>query len=148
MASNRAATRRVEGMPRDQRGRASPPQPRESPGDSFWAVITGRSIEGDRFSWQRATPDGKGGLVIEPSPGGQLNAIELNDSREVSTMARVRMHRIGRDEAGNPRYGFVAPAKQEWQPVPNHDHRDNHNGGFAFSVYHPGTDLPQQPYAL
>lgn len=28
-----------------------------------------------------------------------------------------------------------------------HDHRDNLNGGYCFSVYHPGTSLPQQPWA-
>jgi len=29
-----------------------------------------------------------------------------------------------------------------------HDHRDVLNGGFAFAVYHPGTALPQQPWAI
>jgi hypothetical protein len=29
-----------------------------------------------------------------------------------------------------------------------HDHRDNFNGGFCFSVYHPGTSLPQMPWAI
>lgn len=30
-----------------------------------------------------------------------------------------------------------------------HDHRDNvTGGGFAFAVYHPGTGLPQQPWAV
>lgn len=29
-----------------------------------------------------------------------------------------------------------------------HDHRDNLNGGFCFSVYAPGTALPQQPWAI
>ena len=29
-----------------------------------------------------------------------------------------------------------------------HDHRDNYNGGFAFAVYHPGTKLPQMPWAV
>lgn len=28
-----------------------------------------------------------------------------------------------------------------------HDHRDNFNGGFAFAIYHPGTGIPQQPWA-
>lgn len=33
--------------------------------------------------------------------------------------------------------------------LPNHDHRDNvTGGGFAFACYHPGTGLPQQPWAL
>jgi len=29
-----------------------------------------------------------------------------------------------------------------------HDHRDNYHGGFAFAVWHPGTDLPQQNWAI
>lgn len=29
-----------------------------------------------------------------------------------------------------------------------HDHRDNFNGGFAFACYHPGTSLPQMPWAI
>jgi hypothetical protein len=29
-----------------------------------------------------------------------------------------------------------------------HDHRDNYNGGFAFSVYHPGTGVPQLPWEV
>jgi hypothetical protein len=29
-----------------------------------------------------------------------------------------------------------------------HDHRDNFNGGLAFACYHPGTALPQMPWAL
>lgn len=29
-----------------------------------------------------------------------------------------------------------------------HDHRDNFNSGFAFAIYHPGTSLPQMPWAL
>jgi hypothetical protein len=33
--------------------------------------------------------------------------------------------------------------------LPIHDHRDNiTGGGFAFATYHPGTGLPQQPWAL
>lgn len=29
-----------------------------------------------------------------------------------------------------------------------HDHRDTLHGGFAFAVYHPGTDLPMHHFAL
>ena len=29
----------------------------------------------------------------------------------------------------------------------NHDHRDANNGGFAFAVYHPGTDLVAAPFS-
>ena len=27
-----------------------------------------------------------------------------------------------------------------------HDHRDNKNGGFAFAVFHPATQVPQMPW--
>ncbi|MEM8738089.1 MAG: hypothetical protein AAGG38_06375 [Planctomycetota bacterium] len=29
-----------------------------------------------------------------------------------------------------------------------HDHRDNFNGGYAWAVYHPGTSVPQMPWAI
>ncbi len=33
--------------------------------------------------------------------------------------------------------------------LPIRDHRDNvTGGGYAFSVYHPGTALPQQPWSV
>jgi len=37
-----------------------------------------------------------------------------------------------------------------WVGTPMHDHRDNSagGGGFAFAVYHPGTAMPQQPWAV
>jgi hypothetical protein len=47
-----------------------------------------------------------------------------------------------------PMYAFQFAGQQQQSSLPIHDHRDNFNGGFAFSVYHPGTALPQQPWAV
>jgi hypothetical protein len=53
------------------------------------------------------------------------------------------------------RVTFISAASPLFQPgthpdgpIPPHDHRDNYNGGFAFAVYHPGTSLPQMPWAI
>lgn len=45
-------------------------------------------------------------------------------------------------------YVFSYGQPQTFNAVPLHDHRDNLNGGFAFSCYHPGTSLPQVPFAV
>ena len=50
---------------------------------------------------------------------------------------------------GNNQHYHTSPYDGGWMPGSGcHDHRDNFNGGFAFAVYHPGTALPQQPWAL
>jgi hypothetical protein len=50
---------------------------------------------------------------------------------------------IGADPtAPVPQYVFNYPLPPLPTSLPIHDHRDNFNGGFAFSVYHPGTSLP------
>ena len=41
-----------------------------------------------------------------------------------------------------PMYVFQYATGEPDDGLPVHDHRDNFNGGFAFSVYHPGTSLP------
>jgi hypothetical protein len=56
---------------------------------------------------------------------------------------------IGADPtAPVPQYVFNYPLPPLPTSLPIHDHRDNFNGGFAFSVYHPGTSLPQNSFAL
>lgn len=45
-------------------------------------------------------------------------------------------------------YVFQYQSADGQSSLPIHDHRDNFNGGFAFATYHPGTALPQQPWAL
>jgi hypothetical protein len=51
---------------------------------------------------------------------------------------------------GYNQHGHTGPYDGGWIPgMGIHDHRDNVSGaGFAFAVYHPGTGLPQQPWAL
>jgi hypothetical protein len=57
----------------------------------------------------------------------------------------VRLEFVGYDRDGVPAYVFTYGRPREADPIPIHDHQDNFNGGFAFSCYHPGTALPQQP---
>lgn len=50
---------------------------------------------------------------------------------------------------GYNQHGHTSDYDGGWIPGRGlHDHRDNNNGGFAFAVFHPGTALPQQPWAL
>jgi hypothetical protein len=49
----------------------------------------------------------------------------------------------------SPLYVFAYNMQPADPIFPIHDHRDNVTGaGFAFSVYHLGTSLPQQPWGL
>jgi hypothetical protein len=85
-------------------------------------------------------------------------AIEIN-ARPTPTNSIVRMSFAGFAEqteevdgqqvkVKRPRFAFShAPTLFE-RVLPLHDHRDNAHGGFAFATYHPGTGLPQQPWAL
>jgi hypothetical protein len=47
-----------------------------------------------------------------------------------------------------PMYVFQYAVPPQDNSIPIHDHRDNFNGGFAFSVYQPGTSLQRQPWHL
>ncbi len=50
---------------------------------------------------------------------------------------------------GYNQHGHTSQFDGGWIPGAGpHDHRDNFNGGFAFAVYHPGTSLPQMPWAI
>lgn len=51
---------------------------------------------------------------------------------------------------GYNEHGHTSPFDGGWIPgMGIHDHRDNVTGcGYAFAVYHPGTALPQQPWAV
>jgi hypothetical protein len=54
-----------------------------------------------------------------------------------------------KEQRSVPMYVFSYCAQPpQTAALPIHDHRDNvSGGGFAFSVYHPGTSLPQQPWS-
>jgi hypothetical protein len=47
-----------------------------------------------------------------------------------------------------PFYMFAYNVQPDLDILPPHDHRDNFNGGFAFAVFHPGTQVPQQPWSV
>jgi hypothetical protein len=50
---------------------------------------------------------------------------------------------------GYNQHGHTGPYDGGWIAGRGvHDHSNNFNGGFAFAVFHPGTSLPQQPWAL
>lgn len=145
------AVKRVEQMPTDRTGGQTP---RHDAGEeSFWAMLIGRDLNGNRFSWSRVQPvqETDGSVAYRPSDPmirGDENAFEVNGSRGIPTGAIVKMSLAAYDPDGQPLYSFVFNLPDQASTLPIHDHRDNFNGGFAFSVYHPGTALPQQPWAL
>lgn len=56
-----------------------------------------------------------------------------------------------RDDDGVPQPTYVFQYEQAEQQagMPVHDHRDAvTGGGFSFAVYHPGSGVPMQPWAL
>lgn len=73
-------------------------------------------------------------------------AYEVNGTRgQVGKVVRVSF--AGYGPSGEPAYVFVASPPPAEPGVPVNDHRDNYNGGFSFSVFHPGTSLPQMNWA-
>lgn len=73
-------------------------------------------------------------------------ARETNRTEGVPTYTVVRMDFAGYDAVGEPAFRFQYVGLHDLYETVPHDHRDNYNGGFAFSIYHPGTSLPQQPW--
>lgn len=141
------AVRRVERMPQDRTVERM--HFMDAGEQSFWAKIGGRSLDGKRFSWFRVRPDGDGGWVAyDPAAEGERNAVEINGHRGIPTGAVVMLHFTDYDPDGQPLYTFQYETLQDRHPLKVHDHRDNFNGGYAFAVYHPGTALPQQPWAI
>lgn len=140
------AVRRIEATPTDRTGR------RVSAGGegevSFWAQLTTCDMTGSRYSWFRVRPDGTGHWQgYDPMVTGELNAIEINGGLGC-TGDIVRLFLTDTDHDGMPRYTFQLEKPDDRQPLRRHDHRDNENGGFAFACFHPGTALPQQPWAI
>jgi hypothetical protein len=155
-----AATRKVERMPTDKDGGRAhrlPPEPQ------FWAMLTSAGgLNGLHWSWVKAMPvaelptaadpfttaDVPLFTLAEPHVVGFDSAREANLNRQIEPGTVVRLEFVGYDREGEPAYVFNHGQPREADPIPIHDHRDNFNGGFAFSVYHPGTALPQQPFAV
>lgn len=126
----------------------------------FWGLILGNDIAGKRFHFVRIYPSAAGDSAdfiltngLSYSIADQEAAVgwarEANGNPALPLYSVVLMQFHGYDSDGEPAYLFQCslgtPQDQFLTP---HDHRDNYNGGFAFSVYHPGTALPQQPWAM
>lgn len=105
-----------------------------------------------KYSWVMMVADGKsaGGLTIaQPVVAGNQSARESSGNYHVPRGAVVRITFVGYDEADEPVYVFsYADQDDPFAPVAPHDHRDLSSGGFAFAVYHPGTAIPQQRWAI
>lgn len=145
------AVKKVERLPQDRAGGATPAQPQAE--ESFWVKITGHSLTGNALSWMRVqpTPQPDGSILylpMQPAISGEENAYEVNENPDVPGGAIVRLSLAAITPEGLPLYSFQYGQRQGDRMVPIHDHRDNFNGGFAFSCFHPGTALPQRPWAI
>ena len=146
-----AATRKVEAMPLRYGARPNPPRDAE---DSIWAVLTGHNVmlaASSGYSWVQVAPNtGDGWVPLDGGARGIENAYEATGKWPIPVPTVVRLY-VGPDDpdTGEQRWTFVYDQDAErFGYLPPHDHRDNYNGGFAFAVFHPGTAIPQQPWAL
>lgn len=156
----RSAVRRVEGMAQDNGGQTVGTYDTQT---EFWAILLGSDVSG-RYSFQPVRPNpgtliGDGVIIINDrgdelkwvfteSPAFDAAGREANGNVSVPPFMVVRMTFAGYDAAGEPVFVFFWPPQDYQGGLPPHDHRDNLNGGFAFGVMHPGTGIPQMPYAL
>lgn len=145
------AVKKVERLPQDRSGGSTPLQHQFE--ESFWAKITGRSLDGAAMSWMRVqpAPQGDGSIVylpMQPAITGEENAYEVNENPDVPGGAIVRLALAAITPEGLPLYSFQYGQRQGGRMVPIHDHRDNFNGGFAFAVFSPGTALPTRSWGI
>jgi hypothetical protein len=155
-----AATKKVERTPQHVGGERNPA--REA-GGPFWAMLTSAAgLNGLHWSWVKVIPVDEPPTADDPytyddtplfrfDDGpvvGIESAREANRNRAIEPGTVVLLSFTGYDRTGEPLYVFQHSGRQPDAALPIHDHRDNFNGGFAFSVYHPGTALPQQPWAV
>jgi hypothetical protein len=82
----------------------------------------------------------------EPEVTGQ-GVVEVNGTRGIEPGTIVWLTFSGYNSTNDPLYLFQHTPVQQ-NALPPHDHRDIYNGGFAFSVYHPGTGLPQMSWGI
>lgn len=152
------AVRKVERPGQILTGDRRPTAPSET---TFWALLTGNDITGMRYSFVRvipvATKDESDFVIgrdfplyyeiasLEPEEGF---AREANGTRGIPLYSVVQVTYIGPDADDLPAFLFNYQVMDSNLPITPHDHRDNFNGGFAFACYHPGTGLPQQPWAV
>lgn len=150
-----AATRKVEQTATNRGGAASTSY---DAGAGFWAMILGSDVSGLRYTFNKVVFDPRStypqaftimqterfGFDGPPSPGV---AIEVNGNRGVQFKV-VFLRFAGYDLDGTtPVFLFSYNEMVDSGILSPHDHRDNANGGFAFAVYHPGSSIPQMPWA-
>ena len=157
-----AAVRRVEQTPQSMTGDRSPATPADA---TCWAYLLSPSLT-NHWSWLKLVPAAQLPTsedpfsileaervlfdLAEPVYFSEETAREVNNNRSVPSGTVVELKFIGYDRDRKPVYVFTYNTPQsDPRLVPIHDHRDNvTGGGFAFSVYHPGTGLPQQPWQV
>lgn len=151
----RDAVRKVEATPQNRIGDRS--QSWEG-ATEFWAILRGMDLDG-RWSFMRVRPDPKAllphfTLSGDPWPWvieGEMfwdAATEANGNKAAPLNLLVKVSFVGYDRDGNPRFVFYYPPPEPSILIPPHQHTSNFDGGFAFAIFHPGTSLPQQPWAI
>ncbi len=151
--------RKVERMPQNLTGDRNPPHGTSA---QFWVYLLGCDVSGLFWSWLKLRPAAKlpnaedafAPLEQErplfeldqPTYFSEHTAREANGNKNIQAGTVVLLSFVGFDSKDEPVYAFSYNLPQpDPTGLPLHDHRDNiTGGGFAFSVYHPGTSLPQQ----
>lgn len=147
--------------------KATPRNANDSREKSFWAFLSSPGgLSGLFWSWVRVQPVQKFNMptpndpftidqniplweFTDPPVAGYQNARESSNNQQVVPGSVVKLEMIGEDKDGEPVYVFQWQLPPQLFPViPIHDHRDAFNGGFSFSCFHPGTALPQVPWAI
>lgn len=151
------ATERVLNSPPDRTGERTRSIATEA---TFWGLITGISADGNRYTFVRVYPtadnDSEKDFALRNGASYRLAGVEpeaglareSSGMKGVPSMSVVRMDFCGYDADDRPNYLFQYVGPDDNYHLRPHDHRDNFAGGFCFSVYHPGTGLPQQPWAM
>lgn len=113
-----------------------------------------------RFGWiqQRLRAEGTAWETPEGALSGTVdeNYAVTPNGETIAPGTRVVLVRVmvhithpedpAKPDEFEPAWCIMSQFDEPLKPVPNHDHRDNFNGGLAFSVYHPGTALPMQTW--
>jgi hypothetical protein len=153
------ATHRVLNTPPSRTGDRTQSVGTES---MFWGLILGSDPSGLYYTFLRVIPS----CVADSSTDFRLTngtayriydaedmraggiAREANGNKTVPTYTVALLCFIGFDADDQPAFLFQHGFDPSQVILPPHDHRDNYNGGFAFACWHPGTSLPQQPWAM
>lgn len=156
-----AAVHHFEAMGNDRSSTRLPPGPNE---ESFWGFIIGSQFAEDLtplYTFLRVRPEHKNPDIkldrrqafslVDPIVVYRGAALEVSGSPVPSNVA-VRMTYTGvrefPDDERRAMYAFTYTPYYVAPFLPVHDHRSNFHGGFAFATYHPGTSLPQMPWAI